>query len=82
MLLKWKSFPYKSFKHKWRSQYAVQKHIHWTFMYLGHALSLTINTYSLLLNVCDLYAAEICLSERRDKGRSCVGFFYCEYSSM
>jgi len=52
--------------HAWaplsKEAYTVKQHLHWTFMHLGHALSVLVFYYSLfILNVCDFNAVEIFL---------------------
>jgi hypothetical protein len=39
MVLQSESFPDESLKFKWNSQYSIQQHMQWTFMHLGHDLS-------------------------------------------
>jgi hypothetical protein len=60
MAVKWESFPDESFKYK-LSASTVQQHMHWTFLYLGSALSAPIFYYSHILDVCDCNATEIIL---------------------
>ena len=48
MSLKFKSFPVESTVSNLRM---IQQHMHWTFMQLGHAISVQVFYYSLFLNV-------------------------------
>jgi hypothetical protein len=55
----------------------VQQHMHWTFIYTGHALLVQVFYYALLRIVCDFNADEIFLwKPKRLKQESCMGLFY------
>ncbi len=60
--MKWESFPDEASNISGAVS-TVQKHIHWTFVYLHHTLFERLFYYSLLLDVCDFNAEEIFLWE-------------------
>jgi hypothetical protein len=56
----------------------VQQQIYWTFMYLSHAWSMPIHilSFTILLNVCDLKAAEIFLLKPTGWGGKAAWIFF------
>jgi hypothetical protein len=68
-----------------KGYYSDGEHIHWTFMYLGHALSAPELYYSLLvLNVCDFNSGKFFSSSRRNEGvgKADWASFTCGYSEV
>ncbi len=56
----------------------LQQYMHGTFMKLGHALSVTVFYYSVLLNFCDFNDVDIFFLETKGQTlqHACMGLFY------